>query len=156
MRRRAQHAKRGPHRHAGETLRIAFSANRLSVQSIQRQFFKRIRVAEPVVIVRHACRCALDAGLRVAVVNRDEAVGFGNRKRPQQNAIDNGENGCVGTDTHAQRQNDRGRKAAILPKHTPGGFQIVKKPLHRNDLRKNMTEGSFYRFFGNLICAVRF
>ena len=73
--------------------------------------------------------------LRILWELRHEPLSFGDRKRPQQNAVDDGKYGCIGTDTHGQREDDRCGKAAILPEHTCAILQIMNKPVHGNQLR---------------------
>ena len=136
--RRPEHPEeRRPDGHAGDALRIGFSTDGLTVQAKQGKLFEYVRLAEPIVVVGHSGRGALDARARVSVVERDKPVRLGDRQRAEQHAINDREDRCVRADADAKRQNHGGRESPILREDPYGESQILKQPVHQSFLRKS-------------------
>src|SRR5262245_56643570 len=59
-----------------------------------------------------------------------EAIGLGERQRPDEDRVDQREDGGVGADGQRQRDDGREREAGVLAKRTKRKSQVVHVELH--------------------------
>ena len=101
--------------HRDDPLGLGVAAERHAARVVERLLLEYGRVAQPIVVVRHARRAADHPGAGVGVVHMDELPGLRHRQRLQQHGIDDREDRGVGADAEGERQDRRGREAAVLP-----------------------------------------
>ena len=105
-------------------------ANAESAALVERLAVEEVRERQPIVVVGHRRAGALDARARKRVVEKDEAVGFGIRQRPQQHGADDGEDRGVGADAERQRQDGGQREGAILAEQPEREAEILNQSFH--------------------------
>ena len=88
--------------------------------------------AEPVVVVGNArVRAVGDPGLRVQVAHQEDPVRLGDGQRPQEDVVDDGEEGGVRADAEGEGQDDRGAVRAVPEKPPQAHPQVTPEPVHR-------------------------
>jgi hypothetical protein len=129
---RAKQAKqRRAREHRRDPLRVALDAEGHASRVVKRLLFEDADLAQPVVVVGHTRRPALDAGARIAVVHQHEALRLGHRQRPEEHGVDDGEYGGVCADAERERHNGRDGQRTVLPEQTQGKSQVLTEAFHR-------------------------
>ena len=78
----------------------------------------------------------------------DDTIGIGEIGRFEENRIDDGKDGGVGTDAEGQSGDGGGGEPAALPEHAEGVAKVLQKGFHRGPSGYTSSEGlSFVRFF---------
>src|SRR3982751_2251321 len=72
---------------------------------------------------------SIGISFRIRGVDLDHLLGRADRQRPQQQRIDETENGTVGADTESQREDRCGREARTLRRGTEGVAYILNDVL---------------------------
>ena len=67
---------------------------------------------------------------RIFSFDVDDAFGVRKRKRTEENAVDQAEDGGIGADAERERDNGDGGKAFVLQKHANAVTNVVKQRVH--------------------------
>ncbi len=98
--------------HAANLLRDPSDRQRVVPEREHRLLFERGQCGQPVEGRRHVVRQdVVRRNRRIDVAHADDAIGFGDRKRPEQHRVHHGEDGGVGAQAHAERQHDGSAEA---------------------------------------------
>jgi hypothetical protein len=124
-----QAQQRGRAQHRDDPLRLAVAAERHAARVVERLLLEHGRVAQAIVVVRHARRAAGDPGRRVGVEHVDELPGLRNRQRLEQDRIDDREDRGVGAYAEREREDRRGGEAAVLPQQAEAEPYVLQHLL---------------------------
>ena len=73
------------------------------------------------------CVVCPDSPLRVAVGDPDQPIGLGERQRPQEQRVDDAEDGGAGADAEPGDEDGERREAGVAPQRADGVAQILKE-----------------------------
>ena len=98
---------------------------------------------EPVVVVGDArVRAVGDPGLRVQVAHQQDTVRLGDGQRPQEDVVDDGEEGRVRANAERERQDHRGAVRPVPDEPSHAHPQVTPEPVHRALLRAQGCPGN--------------
>ena len=63
-------------------------------------------------------------------LDHHQAIGIGKRYRPEENGVDDGEDGGVRADAERERGDGGSREAAALPEHSQRLLQVLEEGVH--------------------------
>ena len=132
LRGRAQHRKVvGMRDHELETLRMAGASQILASASDRAHIFKYPRSISEILQFGHGERHVPQSQAGLIEGDSHQAVGFGKRKRAQQNRTHDAEHRGVGADPQGHGQDRRGGESGLLAQHAQAVSQILDEGLEK-------------------------
>ena len=98
------------------------------VEAVRRDVLKGARLPPPQVEFRR--RCTGKRSLRRRVDEHDQTTRLRIRQRPEQDGVEDREDGGIGADAQRQRGQRDGSKTGVLTQHAHSVAQIVEQRIH--------------------------
>jgi len=118
--------------HARDPLGVAVTVTteRRAVFTVHRQRLQRREVTQAVEVVRNRIGRLFDARAGIGVVHLHELRRLVERQRPQDDRVDDGEDGRVGADAQGQCRDRCGGERTVSPQQAEREPQVLEQAIH--------------------------